>query len=45
MVGETKTEIRDEALSDDNRTTVENVTKAINKFCVGLDYIWCPRSF
>ncbi len=36
-----QTEIRDEALSDDDRTTVENVTKAINKFCVGLDYIWC----
>ena len=39
--GKQKPEIRDEALSDDNRTSIEEVTKAINKFCVGLDYIWC----
>ena len=43
--GKQKPEIRDEALSDEDRTTVENVTKAINKFCVGLDYIWCPITF
>ena len=39
--GKQKPEIRHEALSDDNRTSIEEVTKAINKFCVGLDYIWC----
>jgi len=39
--GKQKPKIRDEALSDDDRVTLNEVTKQINKFCVGLDYIWC----
>ena len=44
MVGETNLKYVMKHYPDEDRTTVENVTKAINKFCVGLDYIWCPRS-
>tara|TARA_A100001388_G_C28749104_1_gene491151 strand:+ start:43 stop:585 length:543 start_codon:yes stop_codon:yes gene_type:complete len=33
--------IKDEALSDNDRVTLNEVTRQINKFCVGLDNIWC----
>jgi len=33
--------VREEAFSDGDRVNVDELTKAINKFCVGLDYIWC----
>ncbi len=33
--------IKDEALSDNDRLNLNEVLKQINKFCVGLDYIWC----
>jgi len=33
--------VREEAFSDGDRVSMDELTKAINKFCVGLDYIWC----
>ena len=33
--------IKDEALSDNDRINLNEVTRKINKFCVGLDSIWC----
>ena len=33
--------IQEEAFGDHDRTACEDVVKTINKWCVGLDYIWC----
>lgn len=35
-----KPEVREEALSDDNRESLETFTKGFNKFLVGCDDIW-----
>ena len=32
--------VRDEALSDDNRVTLDHFTSQLNKFLVGVDNIW-----
>lgn len=35
-------EIQDEAFGDhDDRVTVQEMLRQLNKWCVGLDYIWC----
>lgn len=34
-------EVQDDALSDHNRTPVLEVLKALNRWCVGVDSIWC----
>jgi hypothetical protein len=34
-------DVREEALGDDNRTSVFEILKALNKWCVGVDTIWC----
>lgn len=36
-----KKEIQEEAFGDFNRVSADQLTKALNKWCVGLDYIWC----
>ena len=33
--------VRDEALGDEDRTTLLEFIKQLNKFCVGLDELWC----
>ena len=33
--------IKDEALGDQDRTTLLEFIKQLNKFCVGLDELWC----
>jgi hypothetical protein len=33
--------IKDEAFGDHDRVTMDQLTRAINKFCVGLDVLWC----
>lgn len=32
--------VRDEALTDEGRSTLEDMTNQLNKFLVGVDYIW-----
>lgn len=39
--GKQKPEIRDEAFGDHKRESMESLTKQLNKWCVGLDYLWC----
>ena len=34
-------DVREEALGDENRTPVLEVLQALNKWCVGVDTIWC----
>lgn len=34
-------DVRDEALSDDNRVTLDDFTNQLNKFLVGTREIWC----
>ena len=34
-------EISDEAFSDDNRASLDDMIKKINKFSVGVDVFWC----
>ena len=34
-------QISDEAFSDDNRTSLDEMIKSINKFSVGVDVFWC----
>ena len=34
-------EISDEAFSDDNRASLDDMIKKINKFSVGVDIFWC----
>jgi hypothetical protein len=34
-------QIQDEAFGDHDRVTTDDLTKQLNKWCVGLDYIWC----
>ena len=34
-------EISDEAFSDDNRMSLDDMIKTINKFSVGVDVFWC----
>ena len=34
-------EIQDEAFGDHERVGSDELTKQLNKWCVGLDYIWC----
>lgn len=34
-------DVRDDALSDNNRICLDEFTKALNKFLVGVDQIWC----
>ena len=34
-------EIQDEAFGEHDRVNMEELTKQLNKWCVGLDYIWC----
>ena len=38
--GKTDKEIMLEALGDENRTSVAEVLRALNKWCVGADTIW-----
>ena len=33
--------VRNEALSEHDRVSVKQFLKEINRFCVGLDYLWC----
>ena len=33
--------IKDEAFGDHDRVSMDQLTRAINKFCVGLDVLWC----
>ncbi len=33
--------IREEALGDGDRVGLKELTKSLNKWCVGLDYLWC----
>jgi len=33
--------IKEEAFGDHERVNLEELTRAINKFCVGLDVLWC----
>lgn len=35
-----KASIRDEALGDEDRVDLSDFTKRLNKWCVGLDYLW-----
>ena len=39
--GQQAEDVREEALGDDNRTSVFEILKALNKWCVGVDTIWC----
>ena len=39
--GKQKPEIRDEAFGDHERVNMDTLTKQLNKWCVGLDYLWC----
>ena len=39
--GKQPKEIQDEAFGDHERVLSDNLTKQLNKWCVGLDYIWC----
>ena len=36
-----KKEIKDEAFGDHDRVNMDNLTKQLNKWCVGVDYLWC----
>jgi hypothetical protein len=33
--------VREEALSDTDRISLDDFTKQINRYCVGVDYLWC----
>ena len=36
---------QDEAFGEEHeRVTMDSLTKQLNKWCVGLDYIWCSKS-
>lgn len=39
--GKQEESVRNEALGDENRTPVLEVLQALNKWCVGVDTIWC----
>jgi exodeoxyribonuclease VIII len=39
--GKQEESVREEALGDGNRTPVLEVLQALNKWCVGVDAIWC----
>lgn len=39
--GKQEESVREEALGDENRTPVLEVLQALNKWCVGVDTIWC----
>ena len=39
--GKQSEEVRNEALGDENRTPVLEILQALNKWCVGVDTIWC----
>lgn len=39
--GQQEESVREEALGDENRTPVLDVLQALNKWCVGVDTIWC----
>ena len=39
--GQQEESVREEALGDENRTPVLEVLQALNKWCVGVDTIWC----
>ena len=39
--GRQEKSVRDEALGDEGRTPVLDVLKHLNKWCVGVDVIWC----
>ena len=39
--GKQKRELRDEAFGDHERVNMDTLTKQLNKWCVGLDYLWC----
>lgn len=36
-----KDSVREEAFRQDNRINLDNVTKKLNKWCVGVEYLWC----
>jgi len=36
-----KQEIQDEAFGDHDRVNMDSLTKQLNKWCVGVDYLWC----
>ena len=39
--GQQPKEISEEALSDQDRIGLQDMVKAINKWCVGVDVFWC----
>ena len=39
--GKQPKEIQEEAFGDHERCLTDELTKKLNKWCVGLDYIWC----
>ena len=39
--GRQEPHIREEALGDHDRVSVDELTKTLNKWCVGLDELWC----
>ena len=40
--GKQPQEIQDEAFGEEHeRVSMDSLTKQLNKWCVGLDYIWC----
>ena len=39
--GKQEESVRNEALGDENRTPVLEVLQVLNKWCVGVDTIWC----
>ena len=36
--------IRNEAPGDEDRVQLTEFVRQLNKWCVGLDELWCPRS-
>src|SRR6056300_549075 len=34
-------EIQDEAFGDHDRVTLDEMTRQLNRWCVGVDYLWC----
>ena len=39
--GRQSQEIQDEAFGDHDRVTLDEMTRHFNRWCVGVDYLWC----